>query len=128
MNKVLLVGRVVRDPEIRYTQGGDPMACARFTVAVNRDKEHTDFPECNAIGRTAEILEDYVRQGDRIAVEGRLETGSYENKNHEKVYYTRVFVDRVELLGGKREEDDQEPEQEKEPEKPARNSRRDRRR
>ena len=85
MNKVILVGRLTRDPEVRYSQGENTMAIARYTIAVNRrfkregDPE-ADFIRCVVFGRAAEFAEKYFRQGLRIAISGRIQTGSYTNK------------------------------------------------
>ena len=107
MNKVQLVGRVVRDIETRYTTGENAMAVARFAVAVNRRMKNSeggydaDFPSCVAFGRTAEFLEKYFHKGDMIGLTGRLTTGSYTNKDGNKVYTTDVVVEEVEFVGGK---------------------------
>ena len=108
MNKVILVGRLTRDPEVRYTQGENPMAIARYTLAVDRrfrrDGEPTaDFINCVAFGRTAEFAERYFRQGIRIVISGRIQTGSYVNKDGVKVYTTDVIVDEQEFAESKAE-------------------------
>lgn len=95
MNKVLLIGRLTADPSVRYTQEG--MAIARFTLAVDRIKEGTDFPSCNAFGKTAEFVEKYFKKGMKVALEGRLQTGSYTNKDNVKVYTTDVIAEHVEF-------------------------------
>ena len=92
MNKVILMGRLTRDAEVRYSQGDASTAVARFTLAVDRrtgrrDGEATaDFIPCVAFGRSAEFAEKYFRQGIRIAVSGRIQTGSYTNKSGQKIY------------------------------------------
>lgn len=98
MNKVFLVGRLTRDPDVRYTTGSEPMAVARYTLAVDRrgkrDKEQTaDFISCVAFGRNGEFAEKYLHKGTKIAVVGRLQTGSYTNKDGVKVYTTDVVVE-----------------------------------
>ena len=106
MNHVVLMGRLTRDPEVRYTTGDNPMAIARYTLAVDRrfrkDGEATaDFISCKAFGRAAEFTEKYLRQGVKIAVHGRIETGSYTNKDGKKVYTTDVIVDGQEFAESK---------------------------
>lgn len=108
MNKVILVGRLTRDPEIRYSQGENSMAVGRYTIAINRrvkpDQEQTtDFIRCIVFGRSAEFAEKYFRQGMRIAVSGRIQTGSYVNKDGIKVYTTEVVVEEQEFAESKAE-------------------------
>lgn len=108
MNKVILVGRLTRDPEIRYSQGEDSMAVGRYTIAINRrvkpDQEQTaDFLRCIVFGRSAEFAEKYFRQGMRIAVSGRIQTGSYVNKEGIKVYTTEIVVEEQEFAESKAE-------------------------
>ena len=108
MNKVILVGRLTRDPEIRYSQGEDSMAVGRYTIAINRrvkpDQEQTaDFLRCIVFGRSAEFAEKYFRQGMRIAVSGRIQTGSYTNKDGVRVYTTEVVVEEQEFAESKAE-------------------------
>ena len=106
MNVVCLVGRLVREPDVRYNS--DHMAIARFTLAIDRPTKtgkETDFPNCVAFGKTAEVIEKYCKKGKQIGVSGRIQTGSYE-KNGEKVYTTTVAVDRLDLLGKKEESGD----------------------
>lgn len=112
MNKVILMGRLTRDPEVRYSQGDNPMAIARYTLAVDRrfkrDGEQTaDFIGCVAFGRSAEFAEKYFRQGLKIAVIGRVQTGSYTNKDGQKVYTTDVFVEEQEFVESKKSSDNQ---------------------
>lgn len=109
MNRVILMGRLTRDPDIRYSQGSDNMAIARFTMAVDRrarrqdgnDQQTADFIGCVAFGRTAEFAEKYLRQGTKIAVTGRIQTGSYTNKDGQKVYTTDVVLDDIEFAESK---------------------------
>lgn len=108
MNKVILMGRLTRDPDVRYTSGDKPMALARYTLAVDRrfkrDGEATaDFIGCVAFGRSAEFAEKYLRQGMRIVVAGRIQTGSYTNKDGVKVYTTDVVVEDQEFAESKKD-------------------------
>ncbi len=101
MNKVILMGRLTRDPEVRYSQGENPLAIARYTLAVDRrqarsnngDEQTADFINCVAFGRTGEFAERYLRKGTKIAVTGRIQTGSYTNKDGVRVYTTEVVVE-----------------------------------
>ncbi len=102
MNKVILMGRLTRDPDIRTTGGENAMTVARYTLAVDRrykkDADQTaDFISCIAFGKTAEFAEKYLHQGMKIAVTGRLQTGSYTNKDGQKVYTTDVIVEEHEF-------------------------------
>ena len=106
MNKVVLMGRLTRDPEVRYSQGENPLAIARFTLAVDRrfrrDGEQTaDFINCVVFGRSAEFAEKYFRQGMRVSVSGRIQTGSYTNRDGVKVYTTEVVVEEQEFAESK---------------------------
>ena len=107
MNKVILMGRLTRDPDVRYSNGEQATAVARFTLAVDRrvarrDGEQTaDFIGCVAFGRTAEFVEKYFRQGLKIAVTGRTQTGSYTNRDGVKVYTTEVVVEEQEFAESK---------------------------
>lgn len=107
MNKVVLMGRLTRDPEIRYSQGENPLAIARYTLAVNRtfrrnqDGQEADFINCVVFGKSAEFAEKYLKQGIKIVVSGRIQTGSYTNKEGQKVYTTEVIVDEQEFAESK---------------------------
>lgn len=107
MNKVILMGRLTRDPEIRYSQGENSTAIARFTLAVDRryrrdNAEQTaDFISCVAFGRPAEFLEKYGRKATKFVLEGRIQTGSYTNKDGQKVYTTDVVAESVEFAESK---------------------------
>ena len=107
MNKVILMGRLTRDPEVRYTQGENQMAIARYTLAVDRrfnrnnDENTADFISCVAFGKTGEFAEKYLRKGTKIAVTGRIQTGSYTNKDGVKVYTTDVVVEDHEFVESK---------------------------
>lgn len=106
MNKVILIGRLTRDPEIRYTQGENSMAVARFTLAVDRrfkrDNQPTaDFISCICFRKTAEFVEKYCKKGTKLAVEGSWQTGSYTNKDGNKVYTNDCLVDNCEFAESK---------------------------
>lgn len=110
MNKVILMGRLTRDPEVRYSQGAEPLAIARYTLAVDRrfrkrdagDSEQTaDFISCVAFGKNGEFAEKYLRQGIKIVITGRIQTGSYTNKDGNKVYTTEVVVEEHEFAESK---------------------------
>lgn len=110
MNKAILMGRLTRDPEIRYSQGADgSTAIARYTVAVDRRRktngdgteQTADFIGCVAFGRSAEFAEKYLHQGTKVIVTGRIQTGSYTNKDGQKVYTTEVIVEEQEFAESK---------------------------
>ena len=106
MNKVILMGRLTRDPEVRYSQGENATAVARYSLAVDRrfrrDNEPTaDFINCVAFGRQAEFAERYLRQGTKIAITGRIQTGSYTNRDGAKVYTTDIVVEEQEFAESK---------------------------
>lgn len=98
INKVILLGRIVRDPEVRYTQGENPVCICRYTIAVPRKyhregEQEADFINCVAFGKNAEFAEKFFVKGKRYCVSGRLQTGSYENRDGQTVYYTEVVVE-----------------------------------
>jgi len=107
MNKVILMGRLTRDPDVRYSQGENAMAIARYTLAVNRmfkregEDQSADFINCIAFGRQGEFAEKYLRKGIKIAISGRIQTGSYTNKDGQKVYTTDVVVEGQEFAESK---------------------------
>ena len=110
MNKVILMGRLTRDPEVRYSQGERAMAIARYTLAVDRrgrrngndeGAQTADFIPCVAFDRAGEFAERYFRQGIKIVVTGRLQTGSYTNRDGQKVYTTEVIVEDQEFAESK---------------------------
>ena len=107
MNKVILMGRLTRDPEVRYSQGEQSTAIARYTLAVDRrfrrdgDTQTADFINCVAFGRQGEFAEKYLRKGIKIAITGRIQTGSYTNKDGQKVYTTDVVVEEQEFAESK---------------------------
>lgn len=113
MNKVILIGRLTRDPDVRWSQGQDQKATARYTLAVDRkvkkvdnsEQQTADFISCISFGKTAELIEKYVVKGTKLAVTGRIQTGSYTNKEGQKVYTTDVVVDEVEFAESKRSQE-----------------------
>ncbi|SES65453.1 single-stranded DNA-binding protein [[Clostridium] polysaccharolyticum] len=103
MNKVIVMGRLTRNPEVRYSQD---LAIARYTLAVNRKyknngQEEADFISCVSFGKTAEFAEKYLHQGTKVVVCGRIQTGSYKNKDGKKVYTTDVVVEEIEFAESK---------------------------
>ena len=108
MNRVILMGRLTRDPEVRYTSGERSMAIARYTLAVDRgfkrgdsSEQNADFIPCIAFDKAGEFAEKYFRQGMRVLVSGRLQTGNYTNKDGHKVYTTEVIIDTQEFADSK---------------------------
>ena len=106
MNKAILMGRLTRDPDVRYSQGENPMAIARYTLAVDRrfkrdGEQSADYINCLAFGRSAEFAEKYFKQGTKIAVSGRIQTGSYTNREGVKVYTTEVVIEEQEFAESK---------------------------
>lgn len=110
MNRVILMGRLTRDPDVRYSQGANgSMAVARYTLAVDRRRARTeggseptaDFISCVAFGKSGEFAEKYFHQGTKLVVSGRIQTGSYTNKDGQKVYTTDVVVDDQEFAESK---------------------------
>lgn len=113
MNKVILLGRLVREPETRYGGANDSMAVCRYTLAVDKkfkkDGEATaDFINCISFGKTAEFAEKYFAKGLRVAVSGRIQTGSYTNRDGQKVYTTDVVVEEHEIAQSRSEASDQQ--------------------
>lgn len=107
MNKVILIGRLTRDPEIRYSQGSEQMAVARYTLAVDRRQrkdnngQTADFINCVCFSKNAEFAEKYLRQGIKIAIVGRIQTGSYTNRDGQRVFTTDIVVDEHEFVESK---------------------------
>ena len=105
MNKVILMGRLTRDPEVRYSQGEQATAVARYTLAVDRrgrnQENSADFIACVAFGKAAEFAERYLHKGTKIVLTGRIQTGSYTNKDGNKVYTTEVVVEEQEFAESK---------------------------
>ena len=121
MNKVILIGRLTRNPEIRYTQGNESICVARYTLAVDRrikqeGQQSADFIGCIAFGRAAEFAEKYLAQGTKIAITGRIQTGSYTNREGKKIYTTDVIIEEQEFAESKaagnqnRQQEPQQPE------------------
>lgn len=109
MNKVLLMGRLTRDPVVRYTQEGS--ATARYTLAVDRrssQEKTADFISCVAFGKSAEFAEKYLKKGVKIALAGRIQTGSYTNREGQKVYTTDVIVEEQEFAESRKTQEEQE--------------------
>lgn len=105
MNSVSLIGRISRDPEVRYTNSENAMAIAKFTLAVdrrfNKEQQSADFISCVAFGKTAEHIEKYWHKGMKMGATGRIQTGSYTNRDGQKVYTTDVVVEQVEFCESK---------------------------
>ena len=107
MNKALLIGRLTRDPEVRYSQGENSTAIARFTLAVERrfkragETQEADFISCVVFGKQAEFVEKYFKQGMKMVLTGRIQTGSYTNKDGQKVYTTEVIAEDIEFAESK---------------------------
>ena len=107
MNKVILMGRLTRDPEVRYSQGENATAVARYTLAVDRrynrnnDEQSADFINCVAFGRQGEFAEKYLKQGTKMVVSGRIQTGSYTNRDGVKVYTTEVVIEEQDFAESK---------------------------
>ena len=108
MNKVILMGRLTRDPEVRYSSGERSMAIARYTLAVDRrgrrsegSEQTADFIPCVAFDKSGEFAEKYFRQGMRVLISGRIQTGSYTNKEGQKVYTTDVIIEDQEFADSK---------------------------
>ena len=114
MNRVILMGRPTKDPEVKYTTGETQTAIARFTLAVDRRKTQNnpepgaDFIGCVAFGSRAEFIEKYIKKGTKILVTGRLQTGSYTNKDGQKVYTQDVVIEDAEFAESKKSEEDRE--------------------
>ena len=107
MNKVILMGRLTRDPEINYSQNGNNTCIAKYTLAVDRryrkdGKAETDFISCVTFGKNAEFAEKYLKKGLKILVSGRIQTGSYVNQEGNKVYATNVIVEEHYFAEGKK--------------------------
>lgn len=114
MNKVILMGRLTRDPEVRYTQGTTSMAVANYTLAVDRrfkkdGEASADFIRCVTFGKSAEFAEKYFRQGTKLVICGHIQTGSYTDKDGRKVYTTDVIVDEQEFAESRRAQEQENP-------------------
>ena len=106
MNKVILMGRLTRDPEVRYSQGANATAVARFSIAVDRrfkreGEPDADFFNCTCFGKQAEFVERYLRKGTKILTAGRIQNDNYTNKDGQMVYSVRVMVDEIEFAESK---------------------------
>lgn len=106
MNKIILMGRLTRDPDIRYSQGDNQLAIARFSLAVDRrfkrqGEPDADFFNCTAFGRQAEFVEKYLKQGTKILLTGRVQNDNYTNKNGEKVYSVQIIAEEIEFAESK---------------------------
>jgi single stranded DNA-binding protein (ssb) len=106
MNKVILMGRLTRDPEVRYSQGEGSLAIARFSLAVDRrfkrqGEPEADFFNCTAFGKQAEFAERYMKQGTKMVVVGRVQNDNYTNKDGQKVYSVQIMVDELEFAESK---------------------------
>ena len=106
MNKIILMGRLTRDPEVRYSQGANSIAVARFSLAVDRrwkreGEPDADFFNCTAFGRQADFIEKYLRQGTKIVVTGRVQNDNYTNKEGQKVYSVQIIVEEIEFAESK---------------------------
>ena len=110
MNKTILMGRLTKDPNVRYTTGENQTAVARFTLAVDRrfakrddpNAQTADFIGCVAFGKTGEFVDKYLRQGTKVAVTGRIQTGQYENSDGQKIYTTDVVAEEIEFAESKK--------------------------
>lgn len=107
MNKVILMGRLTRDPDVRYSSGENPMAISRFSIAVDRrfkrngDDQTTDFFNCVAFGKLGEFVEKYLRKGTKVVLDGELRNDNYTNKNGEKVYSMNIVANNIEFAESK---------------------------
>ena len=107
MNKVILMGRLTKDPDVRYTQGSPSMAIAKFTLAVDRKvkkekEQNADFISCTAFDKTAEFVEKYLAKGTKIVAEGRWQTGSFKNKDGQTVYTNECLIESLEFAESKK--------------------------
>ena len=112
MNKVMMMGRLTKDPEVRYSQNhkGEQMAVAKFSIAVDRKytkgEKDADFFTCVAFGKTGEFVEKYLKKATKVVVIGRLENNDYTNKNGEKVYSVQITVEEIEFAESKKKEEE----------------------
>lgn len=119
MNKWIGIGRLTRDPEVRYTNGDKPMCIARYTLAVDRrfkreGQDGADFIPCVAFGKGGEFVEKYCKKGTKLAVSGRIQTGSYTNRDGQKVYTTEIVVEEQEFAESKAAQQNTQPAKEEE--------------
>ena len=106
MNKVLMIGRLTRDPEVRYSQGTNQMAIARFSIAVDRrwkreGEPDADFFNCTAFGKQAEFIEKYLHKGTKVLISGRVQNDNYTNKDGQKVYAVQIMIEEIEFAESK---------------------------
>ena len=123
MNKVILMGRLTRDPEVRHSDGENPMAIARYTLAVDRrihrdGEANADFIGCVAFGKAGEFAEKYFRQGMKVLITGHIQTGSYTNRDGQKVYTTDIVIEDQEFAESKKDSGSSQPRQQKAQQKP----------
>lgn len=116
MNKVILMGRLTRNPDVRYSQGERATCVARYTLAVNRrfrrdDGQEADFINCVAFGRQGEFAEKYLKQGTKVVISGRIQTGSYTNREGAKVYTTDIVIEEQDFAESKASQQSAQPEQ-----------------
>lgn len=116
MNKAILIGRLTKDPELRYSKGKSSLAIAKFNIAINKKykegNQSADFINCTSFGKTAEFVERYFKQGMKMALVGRIQTGSYIDQEGRKVYTTEVIVEEVEFVESKKQESNKNQEDE----------------
>lgn len=106
MNKIILCGRLTKDPEIRYSQGATQTAVARVSLAVNRKwkregEPEADFFNCTAFGKQAEFIEKYLRKGSKVLISGRVQNDNYTNKDGQKVYAVNIMIEEIEFAESK---------------------------
>lgn len=109
MNKIILMGRLTREPEVRYTSGEKSMAVAKFSLAVDRKgkNEGTDYFNCTSFGKQGEFVEKYLKKGTKVVLTGHLQNDNYTNKNGEKVYAVQIITEEVEFAESKSKDDPQ---------------------
>ena len=111
MNKVIMMGRLTRDPDVRYSQGAESMAISKFSIAVDRginkknDGPDADFFNCTAFGKKGEFVEKYLKQGMKILLTGRIQNNNYTNKNGEKVYSAEIIAEDIEFAESKKKDE-----------------------
>lgn len=113
MNKIVLIGRLTRDPELKFVGADKDKAMCQFGVAVTRQfkKDEADFINCKAFGKTGETIANYLTKGSQIALEGSIRTGSYDDKDGKKIYTTEVMIERFEFVGGNKDSKEQSEEE-----------------
>lgn len=111
MNKTIMMGRLTKDPEVRYSQAAEPLAIASFSIAVDRgiyktkDGPDADFFDCTAFGKKGEFVEKYLKKGTKVVVTGHIQNNNYTNKKGEKVYSVKIIVEEVEFAESKKSDD-----------------------